>query len=313
MRRRKKYTTSEIVEATNNYAKESSTGYCECKKQQIVALTSMNYQTFQPHPDLTSLVKCYWTLEIPAQADPQRQRIIPDGCIEMIFILGDDIRRYTSENEFIIQPRAMVLGQITEPFYVQPVGQVNSFAVRFYPYGFANFLSRPMQNLANKETPLNLLFEEDLARELEQKIIQATDLKKRIEVVENFLLARLNDASIKGSIVKSTIDAIFLTKGSTSINTILKNDLSKRRQLERKFLKQVGLSPKQLAKVIRLQTALKMILNQQSESLTKIAYESEYYDQAHFIKDFKEFTGINPGDFLDNDKMTLSSLIYKKD
>jgi transcriptional regulator GlxA family with amidase domain len=62
-------------------------------------------------------------------------------------------------------------------------------------------------------------------------------------------------------------------------------------RLERKFLKQVGLSPKQLGKVIRLQTALKMVLNQQSESLTKIAYESEYYDQAHFIKDFQGIHG----------------------
>lgn len=104
-----------------------------------------------------------------------------------------------------------------------------------------------------------------------------------------------------------------LSRGSTTINTILKEDLSKRRQLERKFLKQVGMSPKQLGKVIRLQTALRMLLNQQSESLTNIAYESEYYDQAHFIKDFKEFTGISPKDFLGDDKMLLSSLFYSKD
>lgn len=273
----------------------------------------MNYQIFQPHSDLESLVKCYWTLEIPAEPDPQRQRIIPDGCIEMIFILGDDIKRYTSENEFIIQPRAMILGQTIEPFYVEPIGYVNSFAVRFYPYGFANFVTLPIKHLANKETPLDLLFGEKSAKDLEQKIIQATDIKKRIEVVENFLLDKLTDKTIIDSIVKSTIDAIFLTRGGKSINAILKDDLSKRRQLERKFFKQVGLSPKQLGKVIRLQTALKILLNQQFENLTKIAYESEYYDQAHFIKDFKEFTGISPKDFLEDDKMVLSSLFYKKD
>jgi methylphosphotriester-DNA--protein-cysteine methyltransferase len=115
------------------------------------------------------------------------------------------------------------------------------------------------------------------------------------------------------NIVKSTIDAIFQTKGSSPIHAILKNDPSKRRQLERKFLKQVGLSPKQLGKVIRLQTALKMLLNRQAESLTAIAYESEYYDQAHFIKDFKEFTGTNPKDFLADEKMILSSIFYEKD
>lgn len=273
----------------------------------------MNYQTFLPHSDLESLVKCYWTLEVSVEETSHRQRIIPDGCIEMIFILGDDIKRYTSGDEFIIQPRAMVLGQTIEPFYIQPTGYVNSFAIRFYPYGFASFATTSIKNLANKETPIELLFEEKPAKELEQKIIHATDTRKRIEIIENFLLDKFNDKATIDSIVKSTIDTILLTRGSTPINAILKEDLPKRRQLERKFLKQIGISPKQLGKVIRLQTALKMLLNQKTETLTKIAYESEYYDQAHFIKDFKEFTGTNPKEFLKDDKMVLSSLFYKED
>lgn len=271
----------------------------------------MNYQTFKPHPDLESLVKCHWTLEVPAEKAAQRQRIVPDGCIELFFILGDDIKRYTSGDEFILQPREMVLGQITESFYIEPTGYVNSFAVRFYPYGFANFVSTPIKNLANKETPLESLFGEKPSKDLARKIIQATDTKKRIEVIEGFLLNKLIDKVTIDNIVKTTVDTIFLTKGSTTINAILKEDLSKRRQLERKFLKQIGISPKQLGKVIRLQSALKMLLKQQPENFTRIAYESAYYDQAHFIKDFKEFTGTTPTDFLENDEMALSSLFYK--
>jgi len=272
----------------------------------------MNYQTFQPHPDLESFVKCYWTLEVPAQKDVQRQLIIPDGCIEIIFILGGDIKRYASEDEFIIQPREMVLGQITEPFYIEPTGYVNSFAVRFYPYGIANFIPTPIKKLANKETPLELLFGKETSKQLGQKIIRATDTKKRVKIIENFFLDRLNDTATIDNIVKTTIDTIFSTRGSTPINAILRDDLSKRRQLERKFIRQIGISPKQLGKVIRLQTALKMLLNQQSETLTAIAYESEYYDQAHFIKDFREFTGTTPKEFLGDDKMALSSLFYKE-
>ena len=77
--------------------------------------------------------------------------------------------------------------------------------------------------------------------------------------------------------------------------------------------KQIGLSPKQLGKVIRLQTALKLLLNEHPDTFCSIAYESEYFDQAHFIRDFKEFTGTTPQAFLNNDKMALSSLFYKKD
>ena len=275
----------------------------------------MDYQTYQPHPDLESIISCYWTLEVPADKDVQRQRIVPDGTIEMAFILGDDIKRYTSEEEFIIQPRSMVLGQIIDPFYIEPTGTVNTFAIRFYPYGFANFVSVPIKDLAKTETPIEVLFGEEAAKKLEQDIIQATGTEQRIEIIESFLQNKLNEqvmvSNIVTNIVRETIDTLLATKGNASITDILKGDLSKRRQLERMFVKQVGVSPKQLGKLIRLQSALKMLLNQEDESLTNIAYSSEYYDQAHFIKDFKEFTGVSPKEFLGNDNMVLSSAFYK--
>ena len=275
----------------------------------------MDYQTYQPHPDLESIISCYWTLEVPADKDVQRQRIVPDGTIEMAFILGDDIKRYTSEEEFIIQPRSMVLGQIIDPFYIEPTGTVNTFAIRFYPYGFANFVSVPIKDLAETETPIEVLFGEEAAKKLEQDIIQATGTEQRIEIIESFLQNKLNEqvmvSNIVTNIVRETIDTLLATKGNASITDILKGDLSKRRQLERMFVKQVGVSPKQLGKLIRLQSALKMLLNQEDESLTNIAYSSEYYDQAHFIKDFKEFTGVSPKEFLGNDNMVLSSAFYK--
>ncbi|MFD2918226.1 DUF6597 domain-containing transcriptional factor [Terrimonas rubra] len=270
----------------------------------------MNYQTFPPHTDIAFLVKCYWSLEVPAEVPAQKQRIVPDGCMEMIFILGDDIRRYTSEQEFIIQPPAIVVGQITEPFIIEPTGYVHCFAARFYPYGFANLVDIPVTDLANKETPIADLFGETVATTLEQQIITATGNEERIKILEAFFLDRFRHKPTIDSIVTNTIDALLAAKGSTSINTLLENNLAKRRQLERKFYKQVGLSPKQLGKIIRLQAALKLLLSRQNESLTHVAYESEYFDQAHFIKDFKAFTGINPKDFLDHDNMTLSSLFY---
>ena len=273
----------------------------------------MNYQTYQPHLDLASLVKCYWTLEVPKTVEPQKQRIIPDGCLEMAFILGDDIRRYTSEDEYVIQPRAMVLGQITEPFFIEPTGYVDSFAIRFYPYGLANFLSIPIKALANAETPLTALFDEDTANSLTRRIVNAEDTEARIAVIEEFLFNTLGNQVSIDHIVKATIDLMFSTDGTISIGEMLNHDTSKRRQLERKFTAQVGISPKQLSKVIRLQSVLSRLLNQQSTTLSHIAYDSNYYDQAHFIKDFKEFTGMTPGEFFkfENEEMILSLQFYK--
>jgi hypothetical protein len=272
----------------------------------------MNYETYQPCNELRSLVKCYWTLEISAAENSEKQRIIPDGCIEMAFILADDIKRFTSTDQYILQPRAMIIGQIVDPFYIQPTGEVKTFAVRFYPFGFANFVD-DLNKLANKETPLTEVFGKSLATDLEEKIISASSTQQRIEVVETFLLSKLSDESTIDNLVRTTVDVLLASKGTSPIYAVVDGDHSKRRQIERKFRKQIGISPKQFCRVIRLQTALKMLLHQTTDTLTHIAYESEYYDQAHFIKDFKEFTGTNPKDFLQDSQMALSSIFYRSE
>ena len=270
----------------------------------------MDYQTFQPHPDLSALVKFYWTLEVPYDPNNEKQKIIPDGCIEMTFNLKDSIKRYTSETDYVIHPNSMVMGQRTKSYFIEPVGDVDSFAICFYPYGFANFVGTPLEKLVDVETPIEQLFGEDVASTLKQRMFQANGTQERIEIIEAFLLEKLNENSTVEHLVKTTVDALLATDGSSSITQILKDDLSKRRQLERNFKKQIGISPKQLGKVLRLQAALKRMLNDQ-ESLTNVAYESDYFDQAHFIKDFKEFIGTTPKEFLENESMALSTLFYK--
>lgn len=272
----------------------------------------MEYQTFQPHKDLSQFVKYYWTLKVPKEPNPQKQRIVPDGSIEMIFTLGDDVKRYVSDTKHIIQPRSMVLGQITEPFYIEPMGTVDTFAVCFFPGGFMPFTKMPIKELENRETELKTLLGEKPAADLEHKIIYAANIAERIQCAEAFLTEKLKGAETINSIVTSTIDLILSTKGRTSIHDLLKDNPSKRRQLERRFSTLTGLSPKQLARIIRFQTALKMLLNNEAQHLSDLAYENEYYDQAHFIKDFKAFTGTNPKKFYKDEELLLSSAFYTK-
>ena len=271
----------------------------------------MNYQTYPPHPDLEALVKFYWTLEVPYDVNNQKQLIIPDGCIEMTFNLGEKIKRYTTETEYVFHPNAMVMGQRTKSYYIEPTGDVDTIAICFFPHGFANFTNTSLETLVDKETPIQELFDESQANKLVENIFQAKLTSERIKIIEDFLLRKLNEEKTVESIIKSTVNTLMETKGNASINSILEDQNFNRRQLERYFKKQVGLSPKQLGKVIRLQTTLQMLVNKESETLTEIAYESDYFDQNHFIKDFKEFVGITPKEFLGNESMALSALFFK--
>jgi AraC-like DNA-binding protein len=256
----------------------------------------MNYQTYMPGALLESFVKCYWTLEAPAAEHPEKQRIVPDGCMEMIFHYGGRYRQYTSNTETIIQPACFVFGQITEPLEIEPTGSTGIFAVRFHPDGFTPFATLPVKEMENRAVPLQTLFGHD-GLQLEAEMLAPIDTTERICIIEKFLLQQLSAPQAIDRMARAGVDALLQLNGTVSVDALSEQLHISRRQLERKFAAAIGISPKQLAKIIRLQATLKMLGKQPALSLTALAHENGYYDQAHFIKDFKEFTGMLPGEF----------------
>ncbi|MBX2965285.1 MAG: helix-turn-helix transcriptional regulator [Cyclobacteriaceae bacterium] len=266
----------------------------------------MNYQTFQPQENLSAFVKCYWILEGDSQAISGKQRIVPDGCMEMIFHYGDLYRQYLPNGNSIVQPRCFVFGQISTSLDIEPTGDTGIFSVRFLPDGFTPFSALPLGTMENRAVPLQELFGEE-GLELEKKMLQTQTVEERIKILETFLLNRLASPEAADRVVKSSVEVILNLNGNLSVDELSRQVNVNRRQLERKFSSIIGLSPKQLSKMIRLQATLKMLMNGEYTSLTAIAHEGEYYDQAHFIKDFKEFTGLSPRQFY-ADNLKMSSL-----
>ena len=268
----------------------------------------MKYQTFEPNQDLNTIVKCYWTLDSQKGDIPEKQTIVPDGCMEMIFHCGDLYRQYTQNGKSILQPRCFVMGQLTRPLEIEPTGETGVFSVRFHPHGFLPFATIPIKEMENTAVSLERLFGND-GRDIELEILNAHTTTEKVKCIETFLLNRLTDTETADRIVKSTLETILTANGQLSIDELSKRTNINRRQLERKFSSTIGLSPKQLSKTIRLQATLKMLLNKKFTSLTALAYQNKYYDQAHFIKDFKELTGFTPKEFY-GDNLNMSSLFY---
>jgi AraC-like DNA-binding protein len=256
----------------------------------------MNYKEYEPAEELQPFLKCFWSLDAPASAAPERQRIVPDGCMEMIFHYGDSYKQYMSDGSFIIQPRYFVFGQITSPLEIEPTGSTGIIAARFHPDGFIPFSSYSIQLMENKAIALNELFIGE-AILLEQNVLNSLTNEERIQIISNFLVARLHTSEVRDRVTQLSIDALLQLNGQMNVNELAEQLNINRRRLERKFSSAIGLSPKQLSKMIRLQNTLKMMGQKQFTSLTSLAYENGYYDQAHFIKDFKEFTGVSPKEF----------------
>ena len=266
----------------------------------------MDYKVYTPSPELQSFVKCFWTLEDGGSKEPVKQRVIPDGCMELIFHYGDLYKQYFEDGSAIVQPRSFIFGQITTYLEIAPTGKSGIVAARFLPDGLTPLLSMPVAHLENKATSLDILFGEK-GRALENQILSAVDNEGRIKLIEDFLLARLAQQQTVDTIARNCVEVIFQSQGQVDVGDLSDKMNIHRRNMERKFTSAIGLSPKQLSKVVRLQATLKMLQTQQFTNLTSLAYENGYYDQAHFIKDFKEFTGMSPKSFF-ADNLKLSAL-----
>lgn len=270
----------------------------------------LNPKTYEPNIELTDFVKRYWTLDGEKENIPIKNTIVPDGTMKLIFHYGDTYKHHAKNGKVTLLPKCFLIGQLTKPYVIEPTGITGSFVVQFKPNGFLPFTTIPIKEMENTAVPLETLFDEE-GKEISEQILNAKSTAERIQKIEKFLLKRLADKKVIDNIVESTIETICSTNGKFSVNEFSKSNNINRRQLARKFSSTIGLSPKQLAKTIRIQTTLKILLNEKITSLTDLAYENEYFDQAHFIKDFKEFTGLTPKEFFGDDlKM---SLIFDKE
>ena len=268
----------------------------------------MKYDQYDPPEVLRSFIRCFWSLEAPEQTIEEKQRIVPDGCMEMIFHYGDPYKQYFDDGSSIIQPRCFVFGQVTSPLEIAPAGFSGIVAARFEPDGFIPFSSYPLLKMENRAVPLAELFGNDVTP-FENAVLNAASNTKRIGLITEFLTDHLQTAEAADRIIKASIDTLLQSNGDINVDQLAGHLQVNRRQLERKFSSAIGLSPKQFSKVIRLQSAIKAMQVNKYTSLTSLAYENGYYDQAHFIKDFKEFTGLSPRQFY-AENLNLSVLFF---
>ncbi len=104
----------------------------------------MRYREFYPQHPLSRFVECFWTLEAEATSDPgQPERILPDGCTELILNFGAKFSQHEGANRSI-QPKHFLVGQMTGPILISPTGAVELIGIRFHPGGTFPFFRVPM-------------------------------------------------------------------------------------------------------------------------------------------------------------------------
>lgn len=254
----------------------------------------MEYKIYHPNEKLSRYIKYFWSLEnLQNDAPHSKERIFPDGCIELIFHYGDHFMKIYGSGTASVQPKSFIHGQLTSYIELEATGKIGVFSARFHPAGLQPFIDFDVLKLTDTTLTVSEIWGKS-GTELEKNVLKASSNQERVEITERFLETKLGSLSKNNEAIDFCVEAIIESNGTISIEKLTDELQISKRQLERKFQAVVGLNLKLFSRITRFNYALQLIEKKEFDSFTKVAYDGGFYDQAHFIKDFKDITGLNP-------------------
>jgi AraC-like DNA-binding protein len=267
-------------------------------------VSHMHYREFKSSPQLAPYVECFWTLEsddetldrvrLATSDNVQPERILPDGCVELILNFGAQFREQKEDGHQERQPMYFLVGQMTRPMLISPEGRVELVGVRFHPGGTLPFFRVDMQDLTNRVVELAALSrarEKGFVARLDEAL-SLPSLTLKIGMLEKLLTSQLSDAKHDSRLIRLAA-GIVARGGQVTVDELARDAGVSGRQLERRFLSQVGIGPKLLARILRFQQVFRAVERDDS-GWAAVAADCGYYDQAHLIRDFQQFARQTP-------------------
>jgi AraC-like DNA-binding protein len=220
------------------------------------------------------------------------ETICPDGCAEIVFHLGDPMYG---------QPRDLLVGQMDAPLTIMPTGRVAMLGARLTPTGLYRLLPVPQQRLARQVLSLDSVWSA-WTRQTADRIASQPTPETQLDALERSLELLVSRSPRTEMLA---IDrALWLLRpsgGHTRVTDVASACGISRRQLERRFREQVGLSPRMYARIVRFQRAFQALGH---ESGAAIAARCGYADQAHLVREVRRFGGQTPSDLAAADGLT---------
>ena len=266
-------------------------------------MSELRYNEWAPEGAAADLIRCVWSLRGQANgraADP----IVADGCIELVFNLADPFEQETAEGPRI-QPLTMVVGPTCLPTVVRPTGRIDIVGVRLHPWAAATVLGAKMSALRDRCLPL---------AEVTPRLMSVAErLAGETADAARFTLAAsmIADATRErpDPIARRAVELIPEYREAPSVGELAERVGRSVRTMQRLFVEEIGLTPKELLRLVRVQRALALAREEPPLRWVTIAARAGYHDQPHFVREFRELVGCTPTEFrADPDSLAMPFL-----
>lgn len=229
---------------------------------------------------------------------PYIHRSMADGCPEMVFHYKGRFDEIFEDGKTDASFISGIHGQSQKFTRFRIKEAFGIFGVYLLPFALPQLFKLPASTLSNQMTDIQTLFGQE-GTDLEEQVMLAADNAQRVNILSRYLQNKLVKNNISQPGVFSAVSEIIQTKGTTSIKQLASQYFLSTRQFERSFKHFAGFNPKLFSRIIRFQAALNAY-GGKNITLTQIAYDCGYYDQSHFIHEFKEFSGYHPKQYFLN-------------
>lgn len=278
------------------------------------AIEAFHFREYLPPDSVSHLVKSFFFMEVdrlPApniHGEESFEVIVPFGCMDIIL---QSVPSFSLLNPQLGKKEKLPLCFITplgiNPIYIKPDTTVQLFGVRLWPWANRFFSS--------DRSSRHLVFHPDTCpiTEAFERVAGELFSLSHLEVIDQ-ISGMIDEASRnKGDvdpIVRSLVMEIMTTEGNINFGDLTKRFNLSQRRIEQKFIEGVGICPKHFSRIVRFQSIFQVVGQMKRINFTNIVYECGYYDQAHFIRNFKEFTGLTPRKFFTSENL-LSRLFLQ--
>jgi AraC-like DNA-binding protein len=258
----------------------------------------VQYKEYPPREELRPYVECYWSgiAHPPESTSPTSHRVVPDGCIDIVFEFKGPLAGDPSWLPRSIES-SMVVGTMSRPLIVTAPSEIQFLGVRFKPGKAHGFFRVAAGELTDCTVPLDDIWGR-IGTNLASRLAEQHSLRHRIVRLEEELLKRLHSMNTEDPYIQPIIRFILDRRGAVSVQSLSGLAGISRQHIARKFDHYVGISPKLFCRVVRFQNVMRSVASPGNVDWASAALDLGYYDQAHMISDFKEFSGLTPAAFL---------------
>jgi AraC-like DNA-binding protein len=258
----------------------------------------MIYHKFAPSAGLKDFVECYYVW----QSEGEEHLLLnvespPSGFCSIVFNSGDPYFLQNKKYDKLEVPRQFIAGQSIYSYELFFNAPISLSGIVFKPAALATLFNLPTFVYTEERIDLYKIFKKEIIDTCVESINLTGDEEEKVKLLEQFVLACRNKDSVADHIDFSA-NYIVEHNGMVHVADLLKDSCMSRRTYERHFFKKVGLSPKYYARIRRISYLCNLIAGKKKVNWPQLFYDCEFYDQAHFVKDFEEFTGRSPRQYL---------------